>query len=138
METFWDFYISCSSFFLLDLPSFNHTSANFEKKWIFWISLQLAKLQESFFFRTLYLGTILNSWRHVVWGGEAVPFQFLFCFNPLNLLLISVPLNPNFVPFFISFKLPLFSYSFISFSYLVIFVNIRILLILLTRLFLLD
>ena len=55
MEIFGDFYISCSPIFLHDRPSFNHTSANFEnkKKQIFWMSLQLAKLQERAIFPNL-------------------------------------------------------------------------------------
>ena len=60
MKIFWDFYISCFSFYLLDCQSFNHTSANLEnkKKWIFWMFLQLAKLQEWTIFQTQYLRTI--------------------------------------------------------------------------------
>ena len=56
METFWDFYISCFSFFLLDRPFFVHPSIilwlilKIKINEFFWCFLQLAKLQRQNYF----------------------------------------------------------------------------------------
>ena len=58
MKTFWDFYISCFSFFLLHCPFLFHPSIillKINNKWSFWMFLQLAKLQKK-----NYLGPILS------------------------------------------------------------------------------
>ena len=80
METFWDFYISCFSFSLLDRPILVHPSIKLrlilkiKRNDFFGCFLQLAKLQEKeIFFRALYLRPILR-------GARSLPSPLVFFF----------------------------------------------------------
>ena len=64
METFWDFYISCFSFFLLDCPFLVHPSI------ILWLIL---KIKRNFFLKFFYIFFALNelfSWDNKWFGKE--------------------------------------------------------------------